>query len=359
MTLFGGMLIVFAVYLSLQIRTLLGLLRLLRTPPPPESPPLPLSVIIAAHNEEETIGRCLDALMRQNYPAETFEIVVALDRCHDRTKEIVEAYRAKFSALKTIDVIEVPPGVSPKKHALSKAIDAARFDHFVFLDADVEPHPDHLVVFSRYLSDAEVVVSLMKFHPPQSIWQEFLLFEKLISWCIAGAAIGNQKPFLSYGGNWAYSRRAFQAAGGFASIAHSLSGDDDLLLQQMAAAGMSCRMCLDPQGWIRTAPPSSWVGFLRQRRRHFSAGKYYRLPVKIGYFLLHVTNLLLWLMPLFFFPALALLAAKIIGDLMILKSGSKLFRESFPPHKSLLFNFLYMAYNTLIGPLGYLGKIRW
>jgi glycosyltransferase involved in cell wall biosynthesis len=47
------------------------------------------SIIIPAHNEEAFIGRCLDSIKRatQPYPGET-EIIVALNRCTDRTADI-------------------------------------------------------------------------------------------------------------------------------------------------------------------------------------------------------------------------------------------------------------------------------
>ncbi len=51
-----------------------------------------VSIIIAARNEEDNIGRCLDSMVRLTYPQELLEIVVVDDRSMDRTREVVNRY---------------------------------------------------------------------------------------------------------------------------------------------------------------------------------------------------------------------------------------------------------------------------
>ncbi len=48
-----------------------------------------LSALIVAHNEEEQISQCLESIKFAD------EIIVILDRCNDKTKEIAEKYGAK------------------------------------------------------------------------------------------------------------------------------------------------------------------------------------------------------------------------------------------------------------------------
>lgn len=318
------------------------------------------SIIIAAHNEAETITRCLEALVQQDYPAELYEIILAADRCTDETVAKAQVFQKEFPNLKILEINEAPPGVSPKKYALSRAIEAAVHEHLLFLDADVVPTTGHLRAMNRYFAnDTAVVVSLMKFFPSQTFWQKFLVFEKLVSWCIAGAGIGWKRPVVAYGGNWGYTKSAFEKVRGFAEIEFSLGGDDDLLLQKMGEMNLPVQMCLDPQGWIRTAPPETLRHFLRQRRRHFSAGKKYRFSLQAGYFLFHAANLTLWIVGLFYWPALGLLLLKLLGDWMVTRQGQKLFQEEFSLSDTIVFDFLYLLYNTLIGPLGHVGKVKW
>ena len=50
-----------------------------------------VSVIVAAHNEEDVIERRLQNLLALDYPAEELELVVASDASSDRTDQFVEA----------------------------------------------------------------------------------------------------------------------------------------------------------------------------------------------------------------------------------------------------------------------------
>ncbi|MEO3795739.1 glycosyltransferase family A protein [Nonomuraea sp. B10E15] len=82
-----------------------------------------LSVVIAAHDEERVLGRCLDALLPQGEP----EVVVVANGCADRTAEMARERGVK--------VIELP---APGKVAALRAGDAAcaAFPR-LYLDADV------------------------------------------------------------------------------------------------------------------------------------------------------------------------------------------------------------------------------
>ena len=350
----------FAGYLYFVVWMQRGFSKLRRHKPLSPATQHSFSVIIAAHNEAAAIPRLLEALSRQNYPVDKFEVILVADRCTDDTATIARSFENRFSALTVIEIDSVPEGISPKKFALQRGIRQARFEHLLFLDADVIPTPNHLRTFNRYFSDnVAAVVSIMKFIPPKTVWQRFLVYEKLISWCTAAAAIGHGRPIIAYGGNWGYTRSAFKAVDGFDAIFDSLSGDDDLLLQKMGEQRLPIVMCLAPEGWIRTAPPDTFGHFLRQRRRHFSAGKKYPPGVQLAYFCYHLLNLFLWVGGWFYLPGLGFLGAKWVADGIIVYQGMKMFREHFNPIEMPFFNGLYFLYNTLIGPLGHIGKIRW
>ena len=51
-----------------------------------------VSFVIAAHNEEQRIAEKIDNTLRQDYPAEVMEIIVASDCSTDRTDDIVRSY---------------------------------------------------------------------------------------------------------------------------------------------------------------------------------------------------------------------------------------------------------------------------
>lgn len=337
-----------------------GLRRIRNKPLPHRGLERPFSIIIAAQNEAENIAQCLNSLVHQNYPNDKFEIVLIADRCTDETVQIATPLKEKFVRLEIIEIAEVPPGVSPKKHALNRGIQQARFDHLLFLDADVIASPNHLRIMDRYFEDgADVVVGIMKLDLQNSFGQDFLCYERLLNWSVAAGSIGNGNGIVSYGGNWGYTRQAFQQVGGFEGIYHSLGGDDDLLLQKFSKAGFSIRFCADPDGWVTTPAPQTFGSFLTQRKRHFSAAKLYRKSIKTGYFIYHTSNLLLWIMPLILPPALALLVLKLIAVAALIQFSKRMFNVKLEIWRAPVHEFIYMVYNTLIAPMGLLTKIKW
>jgi len=62
----------------------------------------PLSVVIAAHNAEDTLGEQLDALTRQDWPFGG-EIIVADNGSTDRTAAFAQSYDHPIIDIRTVD----------------------------------------------------------------------------------------------------------------------------------------------------------------------------------------------------------------------------------------------------------------
>ena len=90
----------------------------------------PISVIIAAYNEEKVIAATLRAVTDTDYTGE-FEVLVVDDGSKDQTVREIE--KAAFID-RRIRMIKQPNG--GKSEALRRAVAAARYDTLVFLDAD-------------------------------------------------------------------------------------------------------------------------------------------------------------------------------------------------------------------------------
>jgi len=108
-----------------------------------------LSLIIAAHNEANTIGAKLDNILSLDYPHERLEVVVASDGSTDNTEAIVSRY-----ARQGIKSLSLPrQGKAP---ALNAAVAASTGEILVFSDANSMYAPDALRALTRPFADPEV-----------------------------------------------------------------------------------------------------------------------------------------------------------------------------------------------------------
>lgn len=97
-----------------------------------------LSVVIAAKDEEKTIGAALDSLLELDYP--DLEIILIEDRSQDRTLEIAQSKitdHARGQRLKVIPCRELPEGWLGKVHALHLGVKNAKKALVLLTDADV------------------------------------------------------------------------------------------------------------------------------------------------------------------------------------------------------------------------------
>ena len=71
---------------------------------------LTYSIVIAARNEEEAIGRCLESVFSQRLPNDRYEVIVVNDRSSDGTEKICDVYRQRYPSLSVITVNATPAG---------------------------------------------------------------------------------------------------------------------------------------------------------------------------------------------------------------------------------------------------------
>lgn len=148
----------------LVVVTLLALLRVLfyslcalrhhrnekkESPHEPASYP-PISILLAAYNEERVIASTIAHLLGSDYPS-LMEILVVDDGSKDHTAEIVKEIASRDPRVRLI----VQPN-SGKAHALAMAISVATHETLVMIDADTMIAPDGLKKLVSPLEDPSV-----------------------------------------------------------------------------------------------------------------------------------------------------------------------------------------------------------
>ncbi len=355
----------FAAYAAIHFLIIRGLRRLSY---PTNSELLSVSIIVAARNEQKYIGRCLHALVKQNYPKDLYEIIVVNDRSTDDTAEIVMSMRKKFPFIKLIDIERPSADLPPKKFALDEGIRNATHDLLLFTDADSYPPQQWLrEVVKAFTPEVGVVAGYSPFEwratdSFEHRWGDrFLRYEELKNTIGTAAGIGLRSAYMCTGRNFAYRRAVFNEVGGFGKIKQSLSGDDDLFIQLVQReTSWQIRYMTSVDSVVVTEPPVALEEFVNQRKRHFSAGKYYPRRMKVIFACAHGFNALA-LLTLIIFPlyGIVLCALKLLIDWYVLNQGTRLFGNKELVRKMVPLEVMFVLYNLIIGPVGYLGQFEW
>ena len=108
-----------------------------------------ISVILPVRNEARCIGLLLEQLLRQTYPAERYEILVADGRSSDGTRAAVEAIaRTASVSIRVVDNPGIRSGAGR-----NAGVAAASGDILVFIDGHCE------IPSSRLLEDTAILLA--------------------------------------------------------------------------------------------------------------------------------------------------------------------------------------------------------
>ncbi|MFW6245162.1 MAG: glycosyltransferase [Fibrobacterota bacterium] len=330
------------------------------------------SVVIAARNEERNIRGCIESVFSQNIPSSSYEVIVVNDRSEDSTPAILSELQSEYPNLRVVDITETVPGISPKKNAVSKGIDAAGNEIIVFTDADCIVSSGWLSAISRFFaSDTGLVqgITCYRFIPGMNrIFFGLQTIDFLSHGIVAASAIGANLPINSNANNFAFRRKVFEEIGGYGNKANRVvSGDDDLLLQRVWKSGRwNVTFMADPAGTVETNPTPTVSAAFDQRKRWGSQTVHYCAPqvaLLSSVFIFYLSIVLSFVVTLFDKSNLPLflsqLLVKMAGETALLIPGTRIFRKkelrAFIPLASLV--QLPMVIAAVL--LGVFGRFGW
>ncbi len=255
-----------------------------------------VSIVVCAKNELQNLQRLLPALYNQLFPS--FEIIVVNDRSTDETQAFLLEQKKVWQQLKVINIDHTPPHINGKKYALSLGIKQAGFDTLLLTDADCIPAtPNWISVMTAKfnISSTKIALGYCQYTAYPGLLNLFIRFETLytavqyLSLALAGS------PYMGVGRNLAYSKSFFMERRGFSDYLKVTGGDDDLFVNKNADKRNTVAV-YDSGGTMYSEPKKSWKAYFRQKKRHLSVGKYYKLSDRIRMGLLFLSQLFFWVL---------------------------------------------------------------
>lgn len=329
----------------------------------------PISVLIAARNEEDNIARTLNCIVNQDFPKELLQIIVVDDHSTDNTAAIVASYASRGVTL--LQLNEGDKLNSYKKLAISRAIAQASGEIIVTTDADCRMGTNWLRTVVSYFEEtgAYMVSSPVAYSEEKSYFERLQTLEFLYLIGLGAAGIGNKNPTTCNGANLAYRRDLFYEMGGFNGIDNLASGDDELFLHKVAEKyAEKIGFCKSKDAIVYTDAKATLSGFISQRRRWASKSTKYRdkrvvwLGVSIWLFNLSlIAGLIQFIIDLPNVNVLFLVAfgMKVLAELAFiyplcgLVNRHALLVNLFP------LSFIHAVYLVYIGVAGNVGKYDW
>lgn len=156
-----------------------------------------LSVAVPAHNEENFIARCIASVAASaRHAGRTVEVVVALNRCTDRTREVAESLGARC-------VVEDARSIAAVRNA---AVRASSAPLVATLDADSWMSPGSVAAVLAHAADPRYVGG------GTAVWPERMSVGIFFSLLVVAPYL--IRSGVSAGMFW-FAREDFDAVGGF------------------------------------------------------------------------------------------------------------------------------------------------
>lgn len=253
-----------------------------------------VSVIICARNEYENLQKLIPALCQQNF--HRFEIIVVNDKSTDETKGYLANEKENIKNLKIVNIDHTPPHINSKKYALALGIKLAEYDTLLLTDADCMPASSNWIsVMSQEFknSSTKIAIGFSQYASAKGLLNLFIRFETLytaiqyLSLALAG------RPYMGVGRNLAYSKSFFLEKKGFKDHLNITGGDDDLFVNKNAS-NENTGVVIGSESIVFSEPKKTWKEYFKQKKRHLSVGKHYRLKDRVRLSLLFLSQFFFW-----------------------------------------------------------------
>ena len=282
----------------------------------------PVSVIICARDEAANLAKNLPGALVQQYRT-THEVIVVDDNSFDESKYLLEGLKKTFKQLHVVQLKQEAKLIPGKKFPLSVGIKTAKYEIVLLTDADCVPASEYWIdkMQQAYDDKTEIVLGYGAYYKRKGLlnrvirWETFHTALQYLSYTLAGV------PYMGVGRNLSYKKEIFFRHKGFSAHNNIPSGDDDLFINT-AANRKNTRINIDPEAFTVSEPAGSWGQWIKQKRRHYSTGKFYKPLHK---FLLGSYSLSLFL----FYPLMAAVMLLYSWEYALIVFGIRLLLQAF------------------------------
>ena len=256
------------------------------------TPTTQFTIVVPFRNEAENLPVLLHSFSNLHYPSDLFEVILVDDGS-------LEEFQLPHVPFKISVINNIRVSNSPKKDAITTAMQIVTTDWIITTDADCTVQSQWLLILDQYIQNHAVamIAGAVTYDCNDSFLHHF---QQLDLASLQGATMGSfgiGKGFMCNGANFAYTKSIFQELKGFEGNDTIASGDDVFLLQKAIARYPEKIHYLKSTGHIvSTKPVNEWKSLFYQRVRWASKTSSYQSTFGKGLGVLVFTGNLSWLL---------------------------------------------------------------
>lgn len=357
-----GLFFILAIYVVNIAMLIYGFLKIKKYKKGYLEPKNSFTIIVPFRNEKENLPILLESFSNLNYPKNLFEVILV----DDSSEEKFQVSNSRFQ-VSQIDNIRVSN--SPKKDAITTAMQHVKTDWIITTDADCMVPENWLLTFDQYIQENKV--SMLAGAVTYQCKNSFLdHFQQLDLTSLQGATIGSfglNKGFMCNGANFAYTKSLFKSLNGFEGNEKIASGDDVFLLQKaIEKFPNEVQYLKAEEAIVLTKPTENWKVLFHQRVRwaaktssyQSTFGKFLGLIVFLGN-LSFVIGFFFLLFGIWSYPIFVIFAFLKFAIDYVLLSKTNQFLAKTRIKSLLLSSIVYPFFSTTVALYSLFGSYQW
>lgn len=260
----------------------------------PERPAV--TILLIVKNELENLQALIPLLISQQYVG-GFDIHIIDDHSTDGTMNFISEWN-NDNGIK-VYYHEVPDTGTGKKYALRYALSLATFELLLTTDADCRPHTSHWLssMVDALLDERAIVLGYSPYYHQPGGLDHVIQLETTYTALLYLSMAHLGLAYMGVGRNTLYRKSALSNSLSLTQYGKVLSGDDDLTINELSKTYLT-GLQIDPKAVVYTIPKTTWSAWIRQKTRHVSTARYYRLVHQLILMIYYSSLMLTWIIPL-------------------------------------------------------------
>ncbi len=228
-----------------------------------------ISVVVCARDEESNIRRCLDHLVRIDYPRDRLEIFLVDDESTDNTLAIMGEYAAREQAITVLSTEREPHDLPGKQRPLNLGIRESSGEYIFITDADIAVSPGwikgHLAAYDDTIGIVGATTRVD--HSSGRFFDRVQCVDLVSKHAVAMGCAGLGVPLSIMGNNISFRRSAYDTVGGYAGLNCTVVEDMALMNAVVTRTPYTLAWAPSPDSVVTSEPEKDLAAFINQRYR--------------------------------------------------------------------------------------------